>query len=229
MPATSAVAPAALCFPSGTVPTMQTSTRTLKARELNELKGYVSPIIWMLRACLFLVFALAIGMLFAAFNYAPGFAIEFVWWPFPTIVTVAFLFLYSKKWTGGHLKRDAIREDIANACALDRTYLVKHALWFDEVEDEGHTFIVEDEDGDVYCFSGQELPRAFPKRKIVTSEAPKSSISFAVRTSGEKVKPLTATISFHESHLYEDVMRNYRTVIPLNQTFQTILKQTPHR
>jgi len=178
---------------------MRTSTRTLKAKELDELKGYVSPVIWTLRACLFLVIALGVGLLFAAFNYAPWFAVEFVWWPYPTAAAVIFLFLYSRKWTGGRQKRDAIREDIANAQALDHEYQVKRALRFEEVEDEGDTFIVEEEDGSVHCFSGQELPRTFPKRKVIISEAPKSSIQFPVRMSGDRVKPLMATIPFDQS------------------------------
>jgi len=89
-----------------------------------------------------------------------------------------------------------------------------------ELEDEGDTFMVEEEDGATYCLSGQELPRGFPKRRVVISEAPKSAISFAVRMSGERVTPLTATIPFHDSPFRAAAAPFDRTVVPLGETFQ---------
>lgn len=208
---------------------METATRALKARELEELKGYVSPAIWTLRAGLFLIAAVAIGTVFAGLNHATGWAVDLVWWPYATVAGALGLFLYAKRWTGGPRKRDAIRADIAEAAALDHTYHVTRALRFEEIEDEGDTVIVEEADGAAYCFTGQELPRGFPKRRVVVSEAPKSSISFAVRMSGDRVTPITATIPFRESPFHAAVAPIDRTVVPLDATFQAILDQTPHR
>ena len=208
---------------------MQTSTRKLKERELKELNGFVSPLTLFGRGVLFLLAGIPVGVVFAGFNYASAQIADFVWWPFATVIVLIALYVYSKRWTGGPGLRDAIRSDIAGGLAQDRSFHVKRALKFHEIEDEGHVFVIEDEDGSAYCFSSQDLPRTFPKQNVVASEAPKSLIRFAVRMSGDRLKSEMATISFDESaFFYSDVAQRDQMGVALNATFQDVLDQTPH-
>ena len=56
-----------------------------------------------------------------------------------------------------------------------------------------HLHLVEDRDGAVFFFSGQELPKNFPKSEVTIVKAPHSNHLFKIYTKGGEVEVAVAT------------------------------------
>ena len=196
--------------------------REIKQGELEELKTFVSKKTHFARIMMFFIILLFPSMLFYTINMVIS---RFHFWPIPVILIAYWLGCKFIKWSGGKEFRKLIKEDISGGKVRELSYLVKRALTFAELEDEGNTYFVEDEDGKVIYFSGQELPKKFPRKTITVSQAPKSEYIFKISTKGESIKLAKTAYCFHEDVNYSNEIAN-KTYSEVDLDFNALLKRT---
>ncbi len=156
--------------------------------ERAELKGYLSAWAVVGRAALFFV-ALAIVAL-------PSRSVQLLLglpdplWLLPATGAGAFLFVRSRRWTGGRELRNRIRLDLLQNQARVCVVRVREAILFQEREDEGPTIFVLDEGGETILFAGQEFARhadrGFPWKTFEIRECPRSRRFLGIRRRGDK-------------------------------------------
>lgn len=166
------------------------SYRKLKSRERSELMGYVSPWIWAFRAALFVVAAALVGWAAYALEKAllPA-SVPRLAWLLPTALFSAWLYVRSRRWTGGAEFRDKVRKDIREGVARRLHVEVAAAVEFEESGDSGPTFVITTASGETLLFSGQDYARhkakGFPWREFEVLDAPNSNLFFALNRLGE--------------------------------------------
>lgn len=201
---------------------MDTSNRELNGKELKELQEVLSIAPMVFRLFLFLLLACFVGFVFFVLNSLSDALVEFTWWPFAALLCLIFVFIYSKKWTGGGDFRKQMAADFRNGVAEVVTLKPTVVLKFAEIEDEGVAFVIEDEDGCVFCSSGQELSRlqrkGFPRKEVTMIQTPLSKHVFELKTSGDK-------IDFWETQtnwLDTDLSKRYAGKVPFEKMKESI-------
>jgi hypothetical protein len=111
----------------------------------------------------------------------------------PTIAAGLFLYVRSRRWTGGHELRRHIRLDLEANAAVVHHIRVKDAIVFEESEDEGPiVFLLTDTD-ETLVFTGQDLSRdvarGFPWREFEIRESAHSRRFFKLKRLGEPFRP----------------------------------------
>jgi hypothetical protein len=90
-------------------------------------------------------------------------------WLLPAGLAGLFLYVRSRRWTGGRELRERLRRDLAANAALVHHIRTRDAILFDEREDEGPIVFVLTDTGETLVFLGQDLSRdvarGFPWRE----------------------------------------------------------------
>jgi len=187
---------------------MNTSQRPLTARQVAELKSYVSPASAVGRVVLFLlvgVIAAALLRRMVGYLYPVASA---AWWSLPPVALLVVLFIYARRWTGGPELRQRIRADLAGGVLNVHRIEVVDAIEVAEEEDEGPAYFLQTSDGRVLAFAGQYLDalkrRGFPWRVFEITEAPASKLCFKLKRLEGNVRPafLRQPFSFAEFRQY---------------------------
>jgi hypothetical protein len=197
---------------------METTHRPLTARQKKELEGYVAWSVVAGRAVLFVVAAAIIikgfQLLHAVIAAALPLVAHPVWWVVPSLVCILLLYVRAARWTGGRRLRARIRDDLAAGNVAAHRIHAVDAIEVPEQEDEGSTFFVRTDDGEIVMFAGQYLSRqkakGFPWATVEILEAPSSKIFFGLRREGASLDPtvLPEPLSWEETKrlgcLHED-------------------------
>jgi len=179
----------------------------MTAREVDELRGLVSPSTTALRVGSFLVAVLVVGWLTRG---AQGLVLGgtdggLPLWLVPTLPFAVFLYARAGRWTGGPELRRKVRLDLERGQMAQHRMRVDDALEAPEVEDEGPVFFVTDDSGATYFFAGQEMARykdrGFPWREFEIVEAPESGRFFRLKPLGEALSnvEVRAPLTFEEA------------------------------
>ncbi|WPJ95458.1 hypothetical protein SH580_18730 [Coraliomargarita algicola] len=174
---------------------MNGNYRQLKPSELKELSSFVSPATNLIRWILFLILFLPGAFLLFKLNVSIASGVASYAW---LVVTAFFgLWLLKKfnRWSGGSEFRSAVKKDIAGSQAFEEQHFMNRCVMFEEVEDEGRSYLVENSAGIVFFFSGQELPKNFPKFEVTVVKAPYSNHLFKIYAKGDVVETKIATAS----------------------------------
>ena len=169
------------------------SYRKLKARERSELVGFVSPWIWAFRAALFVIAgALAGWAAYTLENALLPASLPRLVWLLPTTLFAAWLYVRSRRWTGGPEFREKVRKDIQEGVACRLHVEVAAAVEFEGSGDSGPTFVITTASGEALLFCGQDYARrkakGFPWREFEVLDAPHSKVFFALNRLGEPFK-----------------------------------------
>ena len=115
-----------------------------------------------------------------------------VWWLAPTVAFAVFLYVRSRRWTGGPGFRGRVRADLAGGVAACHLVRAVDAVEFEEREDEGPVFFVPLRQAR-RSLLGQYLARykskGFPWREFEVMEAPNSKVFFGFKAIGERLEP----------------------------------------
>ena len=152
---------------------MQTRTEPLTKRERTELHGYVTWTTAAGRALLFVVALIAVGMV--SRRVQQWLELSGPLWLLPTIAVGLFLYVRSRRWTGGRELRRQIRLDLeANAAVVHHVH-AQDAILFEEREDEGPIVFLLTDANQTLVFIGQDLSRdvarGFPWREFEIRES----------------------------------------------------------
>jgi hypothetical protein len=199
-----------------------TSSRPLTKRQRSELIGYLAPGVTLFRAVLFLCVVVALGWLLRAIQTrvvpldSP--LAHDAWWIVPTLAFATWLYLISKRWTGGHAFRRKVRSDLQRGTAAVHRISVVDAVEVHEQEDEGPTYFILTEEGRVMFFAGQYLDKyrrkGFPWRTFEIVETPDSRIFLDLEAAGEPVEPSSRRepLSWEETKRLGIVKAKYGTL-----------------
>lgn len=161
--------------------------------ERRELEVLVSPAVTIARAVLFLLAVAFVGWLARSIQLGvaePAMPL----WSVPTLIFAAVLYRRAGRWTGGGALRDQIRGDLRTGEVEVCRIVVAAAVEAAEVEDEGPVIFVQDIEGDVHFFAGQEMAehgaRGFPWREIEVSRSCASDRLLSIDGSGGPFTPV---------------------------------------
>jgi hypothetical protein len=193
---------------------MEVEYKAFSSKQIQELSGYVALWVhvgrWLIFSFLVALTAFPFWVIFKlTVNLLPSVAHSH-WWILPTVVMAIILLRRFKKWTGGAEFRDAVRRDIGRGeLAITRVKAVD-AIRVEEAEDEGPSYFILTDDGEVILFCGQYLDRlqrkGFPWEEFEISEAPESKVFFGLKKVGDKLEPSVTRQPF----TYEEA-KNYKT------------------
>ena len=201
---------------------METTYRPLNRRQRADLAGYVSPLIWLFRAVLFVAAVAFVGFLLRAAYRAiadgPTSVAGQAWWAIPTLAFAVALYRRSGRWTGGPAKRRRIRADLKRGEIAAQRIIATDAIEVEAQRDEGPAYFILTADGTTMLFSGQYLERlkrkGFPWTAFDILEAPESKIFFDISSAGDRLPPSATRPPFtwDEVKLYGTNEGNYRIV-----------------
>jgi hypothetical protein len=173
---------------------VRTRTEPLTKRERRELQGYVTWTTVAFRALLFVVAVVAVGAVCR--RVQQWFALSGPYWLLPTIAAGLFLYLRSRRWTGGRELRRQIRLDREANAAVVHHVRVREAILFEEHEDEGPIIFLLTDTNETLVFTGQDLSRdvarGFPWREFEIREAAHSRRFLGLKRLGEAFRPVAA-------------------------------------
>ena len=202
---------------------MEITYRPLNRRQRADLTGYVSPLITLFRAGLFVAAVGIVGFLLRAVYRAivddptsvPGQA----WWAIPTLAFAVALYRRAGRWTGGRAIRRHIRADLKRGEAAALRIVATDAIEVQAQRDEGPAYFILTGDGTTMLFAGQYLERlkrkGFPWTAFDILEAPESKIFFNISSAGDRLPPSATRPPFtwDEVKLFGTTEKgNYRTV-----------------
>lgn len=175
---------------------MEKIEHPLSKAQRKELENIVSTLAIVGRAVLFIVFTVVAGALFRSlqhlvFSFPPL-------WIIPTMAVTVWLYIRSRRWTGGIELRRQVKNDLAAGVAATTVIDPLSVVEVEELEDEGPSFIVETSTNDTVLLAGQEMDKykrkKFPWAKFGVIEAPQSKQFFGLKKMGEPIS-IKQTIS----------------------------------
>ena len=171
-------------------------------RERTELHGYATWTAVAGRALLFILALVAVGVVCKRVQQRlqlPG-----PLWLLPTIAAGLFLYVRSRRWTGGHELRRQIRLDLEANAAVVHHVQVQDAILFEEREDEGPIVFLLTDTNETLVFTGQELSRdvarGFPWREFEIRESAHSRRFLGLKRLGEPFRPFTGKPPLSPDH-----------------------------
>lgn len=170
---------------------VRTRKEPLTGRERTELHGYVT---WTAVAGRALLFAAAlVGVGAVCRRVQQWLQLSGPFWLLPTIAAGLFLYVRSRRWTGGHELRRHIRLDLEANAAVVHHVQVQDAILFEEAEDEGPLVFLLTDTNETLVFTGQELSRdvvrGFPWREFEIRESAHSRRFLGLKRLGEPLRP----------------------------------------
>jgi len=141
----------------------------MKKSEIKDLKAYVSVstrvLKWIIPFTIGIVVSLGVYRFVELFDLSRYINLAMAFMGF------MFIFLYLREQTGGYALEELINKDIAfGKWELIEVYVDK-AYKFNEIEDEGNIYLIQDKDGVWLLFSGQDIVlyerKGFPWCKFV--------------------------------------------------------------
>jgi hypothetical protein len=201
---------------------MDVTYRPLRKKERQELQGYVSSGIWLLRAVAFAAAMAVVGLVLRGAHSLmssrfPAFAHD-AWWVVPLLALALALYGRSRRWTGGREFRARVRADLARGEVAVRRIVAVDAVEIEEQEDEGPGFFLLTSDGTTILFAGQYLDRlkskGFPWTTFEISESPDARVFFGISGAGDRLKPsgCRSPLTYEEGKAFGIFSVNYRTV-----------------
>lgn len=176
---------------------MRTSYEPLTAKQYAELRGYVSWVVRLVRAVLFLVIILLVAAsmrsIQSSFISRRSFFSNPIWWIIPAAAFATWFYSCWSRWTGGRRGTTQLREDLARGEAAIHHVEVVDAIEIEELEDEGPSYFILTSEKEVLYLNGQWLDRekqkGFPWTNFDIIEAPSSKLFFKLRKTGERFRP----------------------------------------
>ncbi|RZV39078.1 MAG: hypothetical protein EX272_01270 [Chromatiales bacterium] len=206
---------------------MQQETRKLTKKEREELESLVALSTQVGRAVLFLVAVTAIGAVFRALQGLVS--IDVPAWVLPTAAFGYWLYRRAGRWTGGPELRRRVRRDIDQGEARVTVIEPVDITEFEELEDEGPSYVIRTAGDDWLLLSGQEMlrhkRRGFPWSQFGVVEAPSSGVFFGLRKTGDSV-PVTRTLPPMAYDLARDLGTFERTFVVLDEAGRALLADT---
>jgi hypothetical protein len=168
---------------------MKTIEEPLTKQQREELEGIVSLSTQVIRAFLFSISVIFIGIFFHWLQHLVW--QEWPLWIIPTVALAVWLYFHSSHWTGGPKLRAKIRRDLAVGNVLISILEPESVEEVDELEDEGPSYIIQTKDGSMYLLTGQDMEqytsKHFPWSKIGVIETPYSKQFLGLRKMGEPI------------------------------------------
>jgi len=195
---------------------MQTTYHSMTARQKAELRGYVALGTSVGRGALLVVFALCLtgAMRYLVEHTKPG--AHYLWWVVPSLLVMGFVFVRSKRWTGGREFRQWVRADRAQGTVAAHRIDAVDIIEVEEREDEGPSYFVRTADGQIILLTGQFLEpfksRGFPWRSFEIIEAPKSKLFFDLKELDAPLPPSFIRQPFTQGERQQFRCRKYRVV-----------------
>lgn len=176
---------------------MRTTYEPLTAKQGAELRGYVSWLVRLVRAVLFLgsilLVAASMRSIHSSFVSQDNFFSNPVWWIAPAVVFAVWFYSRWKRWTGGRHGVAQIRADLDRGEAAIHHVEVIDAIEIEELEDEGPSYFILTNEKEVLYLSGQwldgEKRKGFPWKTFEIVEAPASKTFFRLKKTGDRLQP----------------------------------------
>ena len=201
----------------------------MTAEQKAELRGYTASGTEVGRVVLFVVLAFCLGssLRYLVEHTKPG--AHYLWWAAPSLLITGFVYVRSKRWTGGREFRQQVKADVAQGTAAAHRVNAVDVIEVEEREDEGPSYFVKTTDGQILLFTGQYLDRfkrrGFPWRSFEIIEAPKSKVFFGLKELDAPLTPSFIRQPFTQDERKQFSCRKYR---PVEADFESLKTKEAH-
>ena len=195
---------------------MYTTYRPMTAKQKQEMWKYVG---WPASVGRLVLFIMVAFFLTGSLRYLVEHAkpnTHYLWWGVPSLLVMVFIYIRSRRWTGGRAFRQQAKADIAQGFVAIHQIDAVEVIEVKEREDEGPSFFIKTADGQVILFSGQYLGRLkkqrFPWRSFEIIEAPSSKVFFGLKKLADPLFPSFIRQPFTENELKRFECKKYKTI-----------------